>query len=328
MTATSWHRSAEPGESQTSPIQAFTVQQIALTRRYFLASLASAAFLGSLGIASRDVFASSAASSERLSSMQARLSDLEIKAQGRLGVHILDTATGQEYGYRSDERFMMLSSFKLLASALVLHRVDAGHESLERRIPYSKEDLVTWSPVTEKHADGAGMTLAQLCEATITTSDNTAANLILSSYGGPAALTAYARQLGDTITRLDRFEPKLNVKHADGVMDTTSPRAMVGTMLKVVLGDALTLQSRNRLQQWLLSNTTGGQRLKAGLPTDWRVGDKTGTNQTDANDIGVIWPPKRAPVLVAVYLAESQANSQIKDATIAAVGRLVRDNMD
>jgi beta-lactamase class A len=260
-----------------------------------------------------------------LAAIEARLSDLEFKAQGRLGVHILDTATGQEYGYRSDERFMMLSSFKLLACALVLHRVDTGRESLERRIHYSKEDLVTWSPVTEKHADGAGMTLAQLCNATITTSDNTAANLILSSYGGPTALTAYARQLGDAVTRFDRYEPYLNAIH--GELDTTSPRAMVSTMQKVVLGNALYTQSRNLLQQWLLSNTTGGQRLQAGLPKDWRVGDKTGTNQTDSNDIGVIWPPKRAPILVAAYLAESQASSQTKDATIAAVGKLVRDNV-
>jgi beta-lactamase class A len=296
-----------------------------LTRRHFLSSLASAAFLGGLCTATRDTFASSTESAKRLAAIEARLSDLEFKAQGRLGVHILDTATGQEYGYRSDERFMMLSSFKLLASALVLHRVDTGRESLERRIHYSKEDLVTWSPVTEKHADGAGMTLAQLCDATIITSDNTAANLILSSYGGPTALTAYARQLGDAVTRFDRYEPYLNVIH--GELDTTSPRAMVGTMQKVVLGNALYTQSRNLLQQWLLSNTTGGQRLQAGLPKDWRVGDKTGTNQTDSNDIGVIWPPKRAPILVAAYLAESQASSQTKDATIAAVGKLVRDNV-
>jgi len=121
----------------------------------------------------------------------ARLRNLEAAARGRLGVHILDTTTGREYGYRSDERFMMLSSFKLLASALVLHRVDSRLESLERRIPYTRRDLITWSPVTERHADGEGMTLAELCEATITTSDNTAANLILSSYGRPAALTAY-----------------------------------------------------------------------------------------------------------------------------------------
>ncbi len=240
-------------------------------------------------------------------------------------MHIVDTATGRECGYRSDERFMMLSSFKLLACALVLHRVDTGDESLERRIPYGQQDLIAWSPVTEQHADGEGLTLAELCEATITTSDNTAANLILASYGGPAALTAFARGLGDSVTRLDRNEPDLNLRDGNEPLDTTSPRAMVATMRRLMLGDALSAQSRHRLQQWLLGNTTGGKRLKAGLPTDWKIGDKTGTNKTDANDIGVVWPPNAAPMVVTAYLSDSQASSQTKDATIAAVGQLLQN---
>lgn len=293
-----------------------------MRRRQFLASITSAVLLG--GVRSSDVFAY-AGVPKGSEAIQSCLQVLEENAAGRLGVHILDTSSGMEYGYRSDERFMMLSSFKLLASALVLSRVDSGRESLDRRIPYRKEDLIPWSPITEQHVDGEAMTLAQLCEAAITTSDNTAANLILSSYGGPAALTAYLRQIGDTVTRLDRCEPDLNVRHPDPLMDTTSPRAMVGTMQKLLFGDALALQSRNLLHQWLLNNTTGGKRLKAGIPPDWRIGDKTGTNKTDANDIGAIWPPNRAPVLVAAYLADSQADGTTKDRTIAAVGKLVRD---
>jgi len=255
--------------------------------------------------------------------VQAKLSALESSALGRLGVQILDTATGQEYGYRSDERFLMLSSFKLLASAFVLHRVDARLDSLERSIPYTRGDLVTWSPVTERQVERGRMTLAELCAATITTSDNTAANLILSSYGGPAALTAYARQLGDTVTRLDRTEPELNVPHPHEALDTTTPRAMLHTMHRVVLGDALSPKSRKLLQRWLVANTTGGRRLRAGLPTDWRVGDKTGTSQSDANDIGVAWPPGRRPLLVTAYLAESKKDGDVRETTLAAVGKLV-----
>jgi beta-lactamase class A len=198
-------------------------------------------------------------------------------------------------------------------------------ESLQRRVPYTRQDLITWSPVTEQHADGNGMTLAELCEATITTSDNTAANLILSSYGGPVALTDYARGLGDQVTRLDRIEPDLNAKVGDHHLDTTSPRAMVGSMHQVLLGDALSAPSRTLLNRWLLRDTTGGDRLKAGLPADWAIGDKTGTSRTDANDIGIVWPPERAPLLVAAYLADSPASNQRKDASIAAVGGLVRD---
>lgn len=257
--------------------------------------------------------------SEREAAFRLRLQRLEARAGGRLGVHILDTATGQAFGYRSDERFMLLSSFKHLAGAFVLHRVDAGLESLARRIVFSKSALVPWSPRTEEHADGSGMTVGELCEAAITTSDNTAANLILASFGGPAALTDYLRQLGDPITRLDRSEPELNVKHAELPLDTTSPRAMVGSLQKLSLGSALSPQSRHQLQQWLLANTTGGRRLKAGLPPDWRIGDKTGSNTTDANDVAIIWPPGRSPLLVAVYLADSRASSEDKEATIAAV---------
>lgn len=264
-------------------------------------------------------------SAQRAAAIQARLRELETASQGRLGVHIVDSAAGQEYGYRADERFMMLSSFKLLASALVLHRVDAGNESLRRRMSYTGKDLVPWSLVTEQHADGNGMTLGRLYDGTITTSDNTAGNLILSSYGGLAALTAFARQLGDQVTRLDRYKPQLNVKSGDGLMDTTSPRATAITMQKLLLGNALSVHSRELLQQWLRGNTTGNNRLKAGLPTDWRIGDKTSTNKSDSNDIGIVFPPYRAPLPVTAYLAESHATSQGKDATIAEVGKLVRE---
>lgn len=256
--------------------------------------------------------------------LQARWQQLETAAQGRLGACILDTATGQVHGHRADERFMMLSSFKLLASALVLARADRGQESIERRITYTKQELVTYSPVTEKHADTPqGMSLAGLCEATITTSDNTAANLILASYGGPEALTRFARELGDNTTRLDRNEPGLNTGTAAALLDTTTPRAMALTMQKLLLGNALSPASRQRLQQWLVGNTTGDKRLRAGLPTGWRVGDKTGTNRTDANDIGIVWPANgRAPLLVTAYLAESSADSATKDATLAGVARI------
>lgn len=258
------------------------------------------------------------------SNLPAQLQQLEATAQGRLGVTILDTATGEVHGHRADERFMMLSSFKLLASALVLARVDRGQESLGRRITYAKADLVTYSPVTERFAGTAeGMSLAGLCEATITTSDNSAANFVLDSYGGPAALTRFARELGDTTTRLDRRETELNTGTSAALLDTTTPHGMAITMQKLLLGSALSPASRQLLQQWLVGNTTGDKRLRAGLPAGWRVGDKTGTNQTDANDIGIAWPTNgRAPLIITAYLAESSASSAVKEATLAGVARL------
>lgn len=249
------------------------------------------------------------------------LKQLEIKSQGRLGVHMI-APNGQEFGYRSDELFMMLSSFKTLASAFVLARVDSGAEKLDRRIRYGQQDLMDWSPVTKDHADGEGLTLAELCHAAVTTSDNTAANLILNSFGGPRALTRFIRQTGDRVTRLDRIEPELNVSHGTEPLDTTSPRAMVHTLKRLLAPGILSDGSRRQLQQWLMSNTTGGKRLKAGLPAGWTIGDKTGTNQSDANDVGVLFPPHGAPIHVSAYLAESTASSAIKEQTLAEVGRI------
>jgi beta-lactamase class A len=240
----------------------------------------------------------------------------------------VDTATGQEYGHRSDERFMMLSTFKLLACAIVLARVDRGDESLQRRIRYRKQDLVAWSPVTEQHVDdGEGLSLAQLCDAAMTTSDNTAANLILASYGGPGALTAFARKLGDKVTRLDRNEPALNAPTAADALDTTSPRAMAKNLQTLLTGNVLSVPSRQLLQQWLLANTTGDKRLKAGIPADWTIGDKTGANKANSNDIAILMPPQSSPIFVTTYLADSTASSQTRDETLADVGRLVASSL-
>ena len=255
--------------------------------------------------------------------MDAAFRQLEVRAQGRLGVHLLDTASGGTYGYRSDERFMMLSSFKMLACAHVLYRVDRHQESLQRRIRYGRSDLVPWSPITEKHVGSEGLTLARLCEATMTVSDNTAANLILDSFGGPQALTAFVRGMGDELTRLDRYEPALNVPGADPQLDTSTPRAMAENLGRLLLGDRLSPESRQLLRQWMLANTTGEKRLKAGLPTSWKIGDKTGSNATDSNDIGVVYAPGRAPILIAAYLSGSALDSAGRDAILAEVACLI-----
>ncbi len=288
-----------------------------ISRRKLVAHSAGAAigawFLGPACSAAR------AADSHRTE----RLAELESLAQGRLGVHVIDTGAHVEWGYRPDERFMMLSSFKVLASALVLARADQGNEDLARRIRFGQQDLIPWSPVTQKHADGEGMTLAQLCEATITTSDNTAGNLILASYGGPPAVTAFARRLGDQTTRLDRNEPTLNTPSDSGLLDTTTPRAMARTLQQLLLANALSEASRGLLKNWMLANTTGANRLKAGLPKGWAIGDKTGTNKTDANDIGIVLPPGRDPIIVTTYLAGSTAAPEARDHAIAGVAQLL-----
>jgi beta-lactamase class A len=258
-----------------------------------------------------------------------RFKDLEYRHGGRLGVAILDVATGNRMEHRANERFPMCSTFKFLAAAFVLTRVDRGEERLDRRITFTKADLVTraghvtWSPVTETRVGGDGMTIGEVCEAAIALSDNTAANLLLASFGGPAALTTYVRSLGDTITRLDRFEPDLNEATPGDPRDTTRPGAMLENMRKLVLGNSLSSSSRKHLAAWLVATKTGDKRLRAGFPRGWRVGDKTGTSMNGvANDIAVVWPPNRGPLIATVYFAEARASDEQRDAIIAEVGRI------
>jgi beta-lactamase class A len=252
------------------------------------------------------------------------LAAIEAEVGGRLGVALLDVATGAIAGHRLDERFALCSTFKALAAAAVLARVDAGRDSIDRRIHYAAAELVTYSPTTKDHAGEAGMTLAELCEAAVTVSDNTAGNLLLAAIGGPAGLTAWLRELGDKVTRLDRIEPFLNEAAPGDRRDTTSPQAMATTLRRIVLGDALSPASRARLTDWLVGCKTGDARLRAGVPAGWRIGDKTGGGEHGAtNDIAVLWPPGREPLVVCAYLAESVAPPERRNAALAAVGQAV-----
>ena len=254
----------------------------------------------------------------------AQLAALERRHGGRLGVAILDVDSGRRINHRGEQRFPMCSTFKLLAAALVLARVDRGEERLERRVVFGEKDLVTYSPVTKDHVGAPGMTLSALCHAAITVSDNTAGNLLLASFGGPAGLTAFARTLGDRMTRLDRIETELNEATPGDPRDTTTPAAMLANLRALLLGDALSATSRTQLVAWLVANTTGGPRLRAGLPAGWRVGDKTGTGGHGAtNDVAILWPPGRGPLLVSAYYSEADASQDQRNAVLADVGRIV-----
>lgn len=257
-------------------------------------------------------------------SLEQRLAALERRHGGRLGVAIFDTASQRMISHRGDERFALCSTFKCLAVACVLARVDRQQEDLSRLLVYGKEQLVPYSPTTEKHVDGSGLSVGSVCEAAITLSDNTAANLLLDSLGGPQALTAWLRSIGDPATRLDRREPELNENRPGDLQDTTTPHAMLQTLNRLVLGDVLSPASRDQLIAWLVNNKTGDDKLRAGLPEGWRVGDKTGSNGRNAsNDVAVIWPPRRPPIIVTVYCSDARGSSDQLDALIADVGRLV-----
>jgi beta-lactamase class A len=206
----------------------------------------------------------------------------------------------------------------------VLNRVDRQQEKLDRRISYDDKDLLEYAPIARKHIKEGGMTIEALCAAAIEYSDNTAANLLLQSIGGPEKLTEYLRSLGDNITRLDRNEPSLNTAIPGDPRDTTTPNSMLNDMNVLVFGQALSETSRKRMEGWLVANQTGGKRLRAGIPTDWRVGDKTGTGENGAtNEVAVVWPPNRAPVLIVTFFVESKAAQSEREAALAEVGRII-----
>ena len=256
------------------------------------------------------------------------LAALEARSGGRLGLHMLDTATGFEAGWRSQERFAMCSTFKTLLVAHVLHEAQNGRLDLGRKYVYQQSEVVSWSPVSEKYAGAdAGMTLQQLCEAAVVVSDNTAANLLLNASGGPAGLTSWMRELGDSLTRLDRNEPDLNTAIAGDERDTTTPAVMSRTMQKLLLGNVLTDAGRAVLQQSLLASRTGDKRLRAGMPKDWKIGGKTGSGDNGtANDTLLIWPkPDAAPLLVTAFFTRNTLEPAQRDEVLAKAGQIVSD---
>lgn len=264
----------------------------------------------------------------RAKAIEAELTSIERGVDGRLGVALLDLETGMRAGHRIGERFPICSTFKLMLAANVLGRIDRGEESLERRIVFGADRLDQYAPVTRGRTGVPGMTIAELCDAIVTMSDNTAANLLLDTVGGPAGFTAFMRQLGDTVTRLDRTEPSLNEAIVGDPRDTTTPIAMLNDLREVLLGDALTAALRARLLAWAVGNRTGDTRLRAGVPRDWRVADKTGTGERGTtNDIGLLWPENRRPIIVTVYLTQTRAPLRAREAAIADVARAIVRNI-
>jgi beta-lactamase class A len=256
------------------------------------------------------------------------LAAIEARIGGRIGVSALDTSNSKRLDYRAEERFPMCSTFKFLAAAGVLKRVDEKKENLDRFVRYSAKDILEYAPVTKEHLKDGGMTLGALCAAAIEQSDNTAGNLLLDAIGGPAGLTNFARNLGDKITRLDRKEPDLNSATPGDERDTTSPRSMLGDMTRLLTGDVLSQSWRRQLEDWLQGNKTGGDMIRAGVPKNWIIGDKTGRGSNGAtNDIAIMRPPGRAPILLAIYSVGSKASTDDRAAAIAEVAKVVAESL-
>ena len=261
----------------------------------------------------------------------AELAAVEASVGGRVGVFAIDTATGKHLARREDERFAMCSTFKWTLAAAVLARIDRGEISLDDQIHYGEAELLEYAPTTRAHVGEGSMSIDALARAAVTLSDNTAANLLLSKIDGPPGFTRFVRQLGDDVTRLDRDEPTLNLNVRGDVRDTTSPRAMAGLLGRILLGDVLSPASRERLLGWLRACETGRERLRAGLPADWTIGDKTGTGLDGGfNDVAIAFsphPPGRAPILIAAYMSDGPSGEASLSAAHARVGRIVGEHL-
>ena len=256
-------------------------------------------------------------------SARQQLNAIENSLDGRLGLFAWDTASGQRLEYRADERFPLCSTFKLLLVSAMLKMSTQQAGLMQQVLSYRQSDLVDYSPITEQHV-GAGMSVADLCAAALQYSDNTAANLLIAQLGGLAAVTAYARSIGDPQFRLDRWETELNTATPSDPRDTSTPEAMGRSLQRLALGDALPSAQREQLCAWLRGNTTGAARIKAGIPASWTIGDKTGGGHYGtANDIAVLWPPQRSPVILAIYTTQHQQTATARNALIAAAARVV-----
>ena len=287
-----------------------------IDRRIFI--LAGAAFAAGCGVAQSEAPPRSPRARDPFAPLQARLGQ-----GGRLGVAALDVASGRWLGHDADSRYAMCSTFKLSLAAAILARVDRGALSLMQDIPFGPADLLEYAPVARANIALGRLPLETLCAAAVEVSDNTAANLLLALIGGPAGLTAFIRGAGDRVTRCDRTEPALNSNLPGDPRDTTTPRAMVGLMRTLLLGDLLNPASRARLIGWMEGATTARDRLRAGLPAGWRVGDKSGTGSDENNDLAIAWPPGRGPILIASFTSGPRETMAGRASVHADVARLV-----
>ncbi|WP_413789313.1 class A beta-lactamase [Paenibacillus tyrfis] len=248
---------------------------------------------------------------------------LENKFGARLGVYAIDTGTSRTIAYRPEERFAFASTYKALAAGAVLQQSSIAN--LDKVITYTKEDLVTYSPITEKHVE-TGMTLRDICDATIRYSDNTAGNLLLKELGGPKGFETALKKIGDNVTTSARFETDLNQAVPGDTRDTSTPKALATTLQAFTVGDVLPTDKRKLLTDWLRGNTTGAKLIRAGVPEGWQVGDKTGAGSYGTrNDIAIVWPPNRAPIIIAILSSRDKQDSAYNDDLIAQAAKITMD---
>ncbi len=263
----------------------------------------------------------------QVKSLQGRLAMLEMASNGRIGISATNTGNNTQLQYRAYERFATGCTSKVIGVAAILKKSMEDKSLLQQKITYTKNDLTNWNPITEKNMAN-GMTVAELSAAAISYSDNTAMNLLLQKLGGPQAMTAFARSINNKSFRQDHGWPEEALAGAPGDLnDSSTPADMENSLKQLAFGDVLAPAQREQLLTWLKDNTTGNARIRAGVPKGWAVGDKTGTGfyYGITNDIGIIWPPKCAPIVVAIYFKQNKKDAAKREDVIASATRILLD---
>lgn len=257
---------------------------------------------------------------------QKQITKLETTSSGRIGIFAINTANNNILEYRADERFPLCSTSKLITVAAILKLSMKNQNLLQKKIFYDKHTLIAHSPITAQHV-ATGMTIAELAAAAITESDNTAANLLMQQLGGPHAITLFARSIGNNSFRLDRWEPELNTAIPGDLRDTATPSSMAQSIKQLVLGKVLAPQQRTQLKTWLIETKTGDARIRAAVPKNYIVADKTGSGAYGTtNDVAIIWPPHAKPIIMAIYFTQKKQTAVSQDAVVAAAARIALAN--
>lgn len=244
---------------------------------------------------------------------------LETKFDARLGVYVIDTGTGKEVAYRADERFAYVSTYKALAAGAVLQQ--KSNDELDKVIKFAKDDLVTYSPITERHVD-TGMNLKEISDAAIRYSDNTAGNLLLKALGGPEGFEKAMRDNGDTVVMANRYETELNEAIPGDHRDTSTPKALANSFKVLTIDDSMPDDKQELLISWLKENTTGDELIRAAVPEGWVVGDKTGSGSYGTrNDVAIVWPPDREPIIIAIMSSRDTEDAEYNNALIAEAAK-------
>jgi beta-lactamase class A len=254
--------------------------------------------------------------------LAATIDRIEQDLDARVGLVIRDSGTDWSISHRADERFLMNSTFKSMLCGVVLHRVDAGEIDLDEQIAITGNDILDYAPVTETMVDNT-MSVGELCHATIDMSDNTAANLLIDRTGGPQSVTAFLREIGDPVSRLDRHEPEVNTFTPGDPRDTTTPEAMAATMVTLLTGDALTPQSRTQLVDWMSGGGVTGALIRASTPEGWHVADKSGSGDVSRNIVAMVTPPDREPYFIAIFLSDAEADFDTRNAAVIELSEAV-----